>query len=312
MEISLLKKIITSDKVLRVLSKQLGLKLNPNLQTEILELQGVCDARVGAKKCIAFAVSMSFDEMEQKMESCFVLTEVEYHSMGANNIYCVVEDARAVFIDLLNILVSQIGLQPFTSCMRGQPEISDAAIIASTAIIEDGVAIADGAVISAGCVIKSGTQVGKNTVIRENSVIGIDGITVYKCKDGRVLKFPHVCGVSIGEDCEIGANCVIPRGILTSTVIGNRAVIGNLCNIGHGASLADEVWMSVGSLVGGHTHIGEKATIGMGVCIRDNLTIGEGVSIGMGSVVVKDMESGISVFGNPAKRMATLSTGPKR
>ena len=51
--------------------------------------------------------------------------------------------------------------------------------------------------------------------------------------------------------------------------------------------------MSVGSLVGGQTRIGNKATIGMGVCIRDNLTIGEGVSIGMGSVVVKKMEPGV-------------------
>lgn len=312
MEISFLKTSVTSDEVLRILAEQLGLKLSHNVQKEMLDLQGLCDARVGGKNCIAFTARMSLDEMEQNLESCFVLTEVKNTGEAANNIYCVVEDARAAFIDLLGVLIGKVGLQPFTSRMKGQPGISKAAIIASTAIIEDGVAIADGAVISPGCVIKSGTQVGKNTVIRENSVIGIDGITVYKCKDGRVLKFPHVCSVIIGEDCEIGANCVIPKGILTSTVIGNHAVIGNLCNIGHGASLADGVWMSVGSLVGGHTHIGEKATIGMGACIRDNLMIGEGVSIGMGSVVVKDMESGISVFGNPAKRMATLSTGPKR
>lgn len=312
MEISFLKTSVTSDEVLGILVEQLGLKLRHNVQKEIIELQGMCDARVGGKACIAFTACMSLDEMEQKLESCFILTEVEHASETGNNIYCVVDDARAAFIDLLSILIGKIGLQPFTSGMKGLPGISEAAIIAPTVIIEAGVAIADGAVISAGCVIKSGTQVGKNTIIRENSVIGIDGITVYKCKDGRILRFPHVCGVSIGEDCEIGAGCVIPKGILTSTVIGNHVVIGNLCNIGHGASLANGVWMSVGSLVGGHTHIGEKATIGMGACIRDNLMIGKGVSIGMGSVVVKGIESGQSVFGNPAKRMATLSTGPKR
>lgn len=312
MEISFLNKSVSSEDVLRILTEQLRWKLNSNSLGKTLELQGVCDAREGGKNCIVFAPRMSFDEMEQKLESCFVLTESTHACESGINIYCVVNDARAVYIDLLKILIDRVGLKPFTSKARLQSGISGSAVIAATAVIERDVTIADGAIISAGCVIKSGTQIGRNTVIRENTVIGIDGITVYKSKDGRVLKFPHVCGVIIGDDSEIGAGCVIPKGILTSTVIGSHVVIGNLCNIGHGASLSDNVWMSVGTLVGGHTHIADKATIGMGACIRDNLVIGECVSIGMGSVVVKDIEPGISVFGNPAKRMAMLTTGPKR
>lgn len=312
MEISFLKEGVTSEEVLRILKEQLGLSVSENAMRNALELQGVSDAREGGKNCIVFATRMNLDEMEQRLESCFVLTENMSACEGTRNIYCVVDDARAAFIDLLAILINSIGLRSFTSKMSASIGISETATIAPTAVIEGDVAIGDGAVISAGCVIKSGTQIGKNTVVRENTVIGIDGITVYKSKDGRVLKFPHVCGVRIGDNTEVGAGCVIPKGILTSTAIGNHVVIGNLCNIGHGASLSDSVWMSVGSLVGGHTQIGPKATLGMGVCIRDNLVVGEGVSIGMGSVVVKDVEPGISVFGNPAKRMATLTTGPKR
>nr|WP_298138165.1 hypothetical protein [uncultured Pseudomonas sp.] len=312
MEISYLSERICSNEVLRIIREQLRRNFRNNSLEKSLELQGVCDARAGGKHCIVFAASMSAEDMEKKLESCLILTEATHVCDSNNNIYCVVDDARAVFIDLLNILINMVGLKPFTSKMSVRPGISEGAVIAPTALVESDVAIDDGAVISAGCIIKSGTQIGKNTVIRENTVIGIDGITVYKSKDGRLLKFPHVCGVSIGDDSEIGAGCVIPKGILTSTLIGSHVVIGNLCNIGHGASLSDNVWMSVGTLVGGHTHIGAKATIGMGSCIRDNLMIAEGASIGMGSVVVKDIESGVSVFGNPAKRMATLSTGPKR
>jgi UDP-3-O-[3-hydroxymyristoyl] glucosamine N-acyltransferase len=312
MEITFFNSLISSDQVFTLLRERLGLEFTADAPSKTLDLQGVSDARLGGSSSIVFAARMSFEELEQKLDSCFVLVEQQPPRVATSNIYCVVEDARATFIDLLSILISQVGVRPFTAERNLQPDISATAVIAPSAVIEDNVVIADGAVISAGCVIRSGTQVGKNSIIRENTIVGIDGITLYKAKDGRVLKFPHVCNVRIGEGCEIGANCVIPKGILTPTTVGNHVVIGNLCNIGHGARVADHVWMSVGTLVGGHTQVGTRATIGMGGCIRDNLTIGEGAAVGMGSVVVKDVEPGASVFGSPAKRMAALATGPKR
>ena len=99
---------------------------------------------------------------------------------------------------------------------------------------------------------------------------------------------------------------------LAPTFIGDDVVIGNLCNIGHGATVEDGVWMSVGSLLGGHTTVHAGATIAMGVSVRDNLVIGEAASLGMGSVVVKNVEAKHSMFGNPAKRMVGLRTGPTR
>ncbi|QNG99603.1 hypothetical protein [Pseudomonas sediminis] len=310
-EISLLRAPLGGGKVLELLSKVSdgSGQLLGRIEAELL---GVCDARKGGRQCIVFTTSMDSADMERLLESCFVITEVVPESTVVRNCYYVVEDARAVYIDLLAMLIDSIGFRPFTSIMAADSGISESAVIAASAIIESGVVIGEGAVVSDGCVIRSGTQIGKNSIVRENSVVGSDGITLYKSKNGRLMKFPHVCGVYIGEGCEIGAGCVIPRGILTSTRVGDQVVIGNLCNIGHGASLADGVWMSVGSLVGGHTYIGAKSTIGMGARIRDNLRVGDGVSIGMGSVVVKDIEPGHSVFGNPARRMAALATGPKR
>ena len=41
--------------------------------------------------------------------------------------------------------------------------------------------------------------------------------------------------------------------------------------------------------------------IGPSVCIVEDVTIGNGVTIGAGAVVVKDIEDGCTVAGNPAK-----------
>ncbi len=310
MEISFFKSHTNSDRVIEIL-KDIDHALAIN-QQRCFEVRGCCDARQGGKNSIAFSPSLNADESEEKLHDCIVLTESPITRQDTTNLYVTVDDARAVFIALLDRLTIELGLQPYTSIMSADISISPLARIHPSACLEEGVKISDGAVISAGCVIKRGTQIGCNTVIRENSVIGCDGITVYKNKNGDLMKFPHVCGVVIGENTEIGAGCVVARGILSSTRIGSNVVIGNLSNIGHGATVADDVWMSVGTLIGGHTHIGRKATIGMGSRIRDNQLVGDHASIGMGSVVVKSVDPGTSVFGNPAKRMATLTTGPKR
>lgn len=310
MEISFFKSHTNTDRVIEIL-RELD-KALVMTQPRSFDIRGCCDARQGGKNAIAFSPSLDPDESEEKLGDCLVLTESHITRRETSNLYVTVNDARAVFIMLLDRLATDLGLQPSTSIMSADISVSPLARVHPSACLEEGVKIDDGAVISAGCVIKRGTQIGRHTVIRENSVIGCDGITVYKNKNGELMKFPHVCGVVIGENTEIGAGCVIARGILSSTRIGRNVVIGNLSNIGHGATVADDVWMSVGTLIGGHAHIGCKATIGMGSRIRDNQRVGEHASIGMGSVVVKPVDPGTSVFGNPAKRMATLTTGPKR
>lgn len=223
----------------------------------------------------------------------------------------IVGDPRSLFIKLLEILQEKKLTCAFASGEKNI-HVSRTARIHQTSVIEEDVAIGDGTVISAGCVIKSGTSIGCGCIIRENTVIGCDGISLYKSQAGEVQRFPHLAGVSVGDGVEIGANCVLVRGTLKNTRIGDHVVIGNLCNIGHGVSVADKVWLSVGSLVGGNSSIEVNSIIGIGVTIKDNLTIGVDASVGMGSVCTKSTEAGSFLFGNPAKLIRKIKVGPER
>ncbi|WP_379865428.1 hypothetical protein [Marinobacter sp. M5B] len=279
---------------------------------EDLELTGTCDSRAGGHKQLVFANSENYGKGVD-LTGSFVLTdELPDKSIQGSNQFCVVSDPRAAFMDVLTWLIGSTGVDAHWCGYTDDAAVSSEAQVASSAVIEHGVEVGAGSVICAGAVIKRGTRIGRNTVVRENVVIGSDGVTVYRAADGRLLKFPHVGGVSIGDNTEIGANAVIAGGILAPTFIGTDVVIGNLCNVGHGAVVEYGVWMSVGSLLGGHTTVNAGATIAMGASVRDNLVIGAEASLGMGSVVVKNVEPNHSMFGNPARRMVGLKTGPKR
>lgn len=52
-------------------------------------------------------------------------------------------------------------------------------------------------------------------------------------------------------------------------------------------------------------HIGDHAFIGMGVTILPGVSIGAGAIVGTGSVVVKNVEAGTVVAGNPAREIAS-------
>ncbi|MDF0748951.1 hypothetical protein NLU14_01750 [Marinobacter sp. 71-i] len=302
---------VSAGRVIAFLTERHSCQIESASAKDLL-LEGICDSRDGGQKQLAFSSYDDFPGVQTLTESLVVIENIPDKRIRGSNEFCMVADPRAAFMDALCWLIEAVGVDAHRRGFTEEAGISPEAQIAPTAVIEPGVEVGAGSIISAGVVLKTGTRVGENSVIRENVVIGSDGVTVYRAEDGRLLKFPHVGGVYIGSNTEVGACAVIAGGILASTHIGNDVVVGNLCNIGHGAVVEDAVWMSVGSLLGGHTRVHAGATIAMGVTIRDNLVIGESASLGMGSVVVKNVEAKHSMFGNPAKRMIGLKTGPKR
>lgn len=304
---------LTSADIFQYLEDVLRVPYEANLQNNSVLLDGVADSRYPSSRCLLFTEG-GCKEVISRSSDCFILAQVlpEETTSNQNNIICRVPDPRAVFIDLVAYLAREIRFSPFHRGHLENALIDDSVKVEEGCTIESGVMIGKGSVVRSGAVLRTGTLIGEFCSIGENCCIGNDGITVYKAKDGRLLNFPHVGGVRIGRGTQIGANTVIPRGIIASTLIGEEVVIGNLCNIGHSCKIGDGVWMSVGTYIGGHTVVKEGVTLGMGARLRDNLTVGAHAAVGMGTVVVKNIEAGWSVFGNPAKRMPKLATGPVR
>ncbi|MEZ5646625.1 MAG: DapH/DapD/GlmU-related protein [Burkholderiaceae bacterium] len=223
----------------------------------------------------------------------------------------VLADPRAVFLDALSRWLDD-GHIEVSSLMEGPLAVHASARIGSHTVLHPEVRIDENVRIGSNCVIGRGTWLQKGAVVRDGAVIGTEGINAYVGADGIQRGFSHLGSTIVGARVEIGANAVLARGILRSTVIGDDTIIGNLSNIGHGTRLGRKVWMSVGCMIGGHTTFGDMATCGMSVTVRDNISVGERAQIGMGSVVVKSVPPEASMMGLPARPSPPLSAGPSR
>jgi len=145
--------------------------------------------------------------------------------------------------------------------------------------------------------------VENKVIIHAGSVIGTDGLGCQRDVDGVLVKFPHLGGVIVNENVEIGANCEIAKGALSNTIIGKGSKINAGCYIAHNVVIGQNVWLSPHVIITGSVKIEDNATIFSASVIREQRMIGKSATIGMGSVVTKDVPAGETWVGNPARKL---------
>ena len=192
-------------------------------------------------------------------------------------------------------------------------EVINGASIAKTAKIGNNCRILPGAYIGGeveigdNCYIGSGVRlvgeihIGKNVLVRENSVIGADGLSTDRDDNGCALTMPQFGGVVIEDDVQIGALTVIARGAIDNTIIRRGSKIDNSTFISHNVVLGEDTFVVGETIMFGSSSTGSQAFISGNSTIRDGRHIGSYAKVGMGSVVVKNVEDGTVVKGNPAK-----------
>lgn len=108
---------------------------------------------------------------------------------------------------------------------------------------------------------------------------------------------------SISEKATIGHGNLIERGVSIGTKadISNHVSIGSHATIGNHSKIGDFTQVGAGSIIGAGVEIDSEVFIGSGVTIVAGIKIGKGARIGAGSVVISEVKSKETVFGNPAK-----------
>jgi UDP-3-O-[3-hydroxymyristoyl] glucosamine N-acyltransferase len=148
-----------------------------------------------------------------------------------------------------------------------------------------------------------GVRIGKNVVIHAGSVIGADGFGYQRNEANELEKFPHIGGVVIEDNVEVGSNTCIDRGTLDDTIIKEGAKIDNLVHIAHNVIVGKHAAVIAHAMIGGSTSLGDYSWIAPSAALRDRLSIGENSVIGLGAVVTKNVPDNETWTGSPAKEL---------
>lgn len=111
--------------------------------------------------------------------------------------------------------------------------------------------------------------------------------------------------IYFGQNVKLGQGVFAERRVQVGPDcrIGNFVNLHSLSILGHDIEVGDYSQISCFSFIGGRAKIGANVTINPHACILPDVKIGDGAVIGAGSVVVGNVPAGVTVFGNPAKRL---------
>ena len=163
------------------------------------------------------------------------------------------------------------------------------------------VELGDNCYIGFGTKLVGEIHVGNNVIIRENSVIGADGLSTDRDENGRAITMPQFGGVIIEDDVQIGALTVIGRGAIDNTILKRGSKVDNSTFISHNVTVGEDTFVVGESIMFGSSSTGKQVLISGNSTIRDGRHIGDRAIVGMGSVVVKNVEDGTIIKGNPAR-----------
>ena len=200
------------------------------------------------------------------------------------------------FEDLTSIALPALGEAPIAADAQLGQHVTLAAgcVIGPRVRIGDHVSIGANTVI-ANCDIAQGVRIGCNCTI------GLPGFGYEKDESGRYWRFPHLGGVRIERDVEIGSNTCIDRGSLGDTVIGAGSKIDNLVHVAHNVVLGKNTVVIANSMLGGSVTIGDGSWVAPSVTIMNQASIGAGATLGLGAVVLKDVAAEQVIVGNPGR-----------
>jgi UDP-3-O-[3-hydroxymyristoyl] glucosamine N-acyltransferase len=167
--------------------------------------------------------------------------------------------------------------------------------------IGNNVKIGDNSIIFPHAVISNNVTIGKNVIIKSNATIGQKGFGFEFNKNHIPISIPHIGGVKIGNNVEIGANSTVCCGTLSDTIISDFVKIDDNVFIAHNVKIGERTMITACAEISGSVTIGSDCWLGPNCSIMNHISIGNEVLIGLGAVVINSLPDRVVVAGNPAK-----------
>ena len=185
--------------------------------------------------------------------------------------------------------------------IEDEVKIGNNVTIYPQAYIGNGTIIGDNTIIYPGVKIYHQCIVGARCILHANAVIGSDGFGYSKNEAGHYIKVSQIGNVIIHDHVEIGANTVIDRATMGSTIIREGVKLDNLIQIAHNVEVGQHTVMAAQTGIAGSTKIGSNSQFGGQVGIVGHLTIADGAAVQAQSGIASSIKKeNAKLFGTPA------------
>jgi UDP-3-O-[3-hydroxymyristoyl] glucosamine N-acyltransferase len=217
--------------------------------------------------------------------------------------YILVDRPRDAFRNVMQeffVMTPKMGINK-SAYIDSSSTIGKDCFIGNNVVIEENCIIGNSVQIDHNTVIKQGTIIDEKVIIGANCTIGGVGFGYEKDTDGIYTFMPHLGNVVINAGVEIGNNVCVDRAVLGSTILSKNVKVDNFVHVAHGVFVDENSLLIAHAMIGGSTKIGKNVWVAPSSAIINACTVGDNALIGMGAVVVKPVEEGKIVVGNPAR-----------
>lgn len=163
------------------------------------------------------------------------------------------------------------------------------------------VILGDNVVVGSQTVIAGKSTIGDGTTIRSGSVVGEAGFGFERDENGVPQRVPHIGGVEIGKNCEIGALNTVVSGTVEPTIFRDHVKTDDHVHIAHNCEIGNRTIITAGVIFSGSVRVGDDVWIGPNASIMNGIHIGENAFIGLGAVITSDVPANTTMGGVRAR-----------
>jgi UDP-3-O-[3-hydroxymyristoyl] glucosamine N-acyltransferase len=178
--------------------------------------------------------------------------------------------------------------------------IGDGAVLHANVYVGRDCAVGASSELMPNVVLRDRVRVGQRVILHSGCVIGTDGFG-YRWDGKKHAKLPHIGGVVIEDDVEIGSCTCVDRGKFGDTVVGRGSKIDNLVQVGHNVRIGMHAILCGQVGIAGSSTIGHGAVLGARVGVKDHVAVGDRAMLAATSGVANDLPAGGIYGGAPAQ-----------
>jgi sugar O-acyltransferase (sialic acid O-acetyltransferase NeuD family) len=126
-------------------------------------------------------------------------------------------------------------------------------------------------------------------------------VEIIRGKSGSFYSLIHPTAI-INPNTEVGQGALILSNVFVScdVRIGSFVTLQSFCAIGHDAQIDSFAHLNAYAFAGGYSRLEEGATLHVGAKVLPKKKVGAWAVVGAGSVVLRNVKQGDTVFGSPA------------